>query len=166
MNPKDTILTVTGDKTYTAQFTADYIVPEKITSDAHNVSDDTISKIAAGISSSEFLSALNEQEYCKVFSKGSAVSADTKVGTGMTVSVVDGDKVNATYTIIVTGDVNGDGSITISDMLAVKSHILGKTELKDEYATAGDTNGDGTISITDFLQQKAQILGKGDIEAR
>ena len=128
--------------------------------------EDTISKIVANTSSKEFIAAINESKYCKVFKGDSVVSEDTAVGTGMTVDIVDGDKTNASYTIIVTGDTNGDGNITISDMLAIKAHVLGKTELSGAYAVAADTNGDGAITITDFLQLKAQLLGKGDIEAR
>ena len=160
------ITKVTGDKTYTAIFDATYIVPDEITSSTYNVGEDTISKIVANTSSKEFIAAINESKYCKVFKGDSVVSEDTAVGTGMTVDIVDGDEVNASYTIIVTGDTNGDGNITISDMLAIKAHVLGKTELSGAYAVAADTNGDGAITITDFLQLKAQLLGKGDIEAR
>ena len=160
------ITKVTGNKTYTAIFDATYIVPDEITSSTYNVGEDTISKIVANTSSKEFIAAINESKYCKVFKGDSVVSDDTAVGTGMTVDIVDGDKTNASYTIIVTGDTNGDGNITITDMLAIKAHVLGKTELTGAYAVAADTNGDGAITITDFLQLKAQLLGKGDIEAR
>ena len=160
------ITKVTGNKTYTAIFDATYIVPDEITSSTYNVGEDTISKIVANTSSKEFIAAINESQYCKVFKGDSVVSEDTAVGTGMTVDIVDGDKTNASYTIIVTGDTNGDGNITITDMLAIKAHVLGKTELTGAYAVAADTNGDGAITITDFLQLKAQLLGKGVIEAR
>ena len=160
------ITKVTGNKTYTAIFDATYIVPDEITSSTYNVGEDTISKIVANTSSKEFIAAINESKYCKVFKGDSVVSDDTAVGTGMTVDIVDGDKTTASYTIIVTGDTNGDGNITITDMLAIKAHVLGKTELTGAYAVAADTNGDGAITITDFLQLKAQLLGKGDIEAR
>ena len=65
---------------------------------------------------------------------------------------------------IIRGDVNNDGKITITDMLAVKSHILGKSTLEGDAATAADTNKDGKITITDFIQIKAHILGKSTIE--
>ncbi len=65
---------------------------------------------------------------------------------------------------IVRGDVNNDGKITITDMLAVKAHILGKSTLTGNAATAADTNKDGKITITDFIQVKAHILGKSTIE--
>ena len=64
---------------------------------------------------------------------------------------------------IIRGDVNNDGKITITDMLAVKAHILGKNTLNGNTATAADTNKDGKITITDFIQIKAHILGKNTI---
>ncbi len=65
---------------------------------------------------------------------------------------------------ITRGDVNDDGNITITDMLAVKAHILGKSTLDGDAATAADTNQDGKITITDFIQIKSHILGKSTIE--
>ncbi len=62
------------------------------------------------------------------------------------------------------GDINGDEKITITDMLAVKAHILGKSTLTDiNTAAKADTNQDGKITITDFIQIKAHILGKSTI---
>ena len=70
------------------------------------------------------------------------------------------------YTVVIFGDTNGDGITTITDMLAIKAHILQKSPLDGAYAMAADTSDDGGISITDFLQLKAAVLGKGDIEQR
>ena len=81
----------------------------------------------------------------------------------MTVKLMDGDTVKQTLTIVVTGDTNGDGSISITDMLTVKSHVLEKTALSGAAAKAADTNGDGDVSITDFLQVKFHILEKKPI---
>ena len=50
-------------------------------------------------------------------------------------------------------------NVTVSDMLAVKAHVLNKNQLTGAAAEAADTNGDGFISITDFIQIKAHILG-------
>lgn len=84
----------------------------------------------------------------------------------MTVKLLDGSTVKQTLTVVVTGDVNGDGNITITDMLAVKSHLLKKSILSGAQAKAADTSGDKAISITDFIQIKAHILGKDKIQPR
>ncbi len=66
---------------------------------------------------------------------------------------------------VVIGDVNGDGNVTITDMLLIKAHILKKSTLTGAYATAADANGDKKISIDDFIRIKAKVLGKGDTPA-
>lgn len=63
-----------------------------------------------------------------------------------------------TLTAIVTGDLNGDGNVTITDMLMLKSAILGES-LSDTAAAAADLNFDGKITITDFLKSKSYLLG-------
>lgn len=141
-------------------------VPSAITSSKHTIYGNNISKISAGTTVSSLISSLNEGSFCKVFKGSAEVSGSTVVGTGMVVKIMDGSTVKASYTIIVTGDTNGDGNITVTDMIAIKAHVLKKSTLSGVYATAADTNGDNGISITDFIQVKAKILGKGIITAR
>ena len=68
-------------------------------------------------------------------------------------------------TLILSGDLNSDGDVTISDMLMVKSYILG-TELAEQAMMAGDVNYDGDVSISDFLTIKASLLGMSEIGFR
>lgn len=144
----------------------DRSVPNKVTSDTLTVTDNTISKIVAGTTVETFLSNLGESQYCKVYKGNTEVASDTKIGTGMKVKIMDGDTVKAEYTVIVTGDTNGDGNISVTDMISIKAHVLGSSTLTNEYAKAADTSGDGGISVTDFIQIKAKILGVGTITAR
>lgn len=67
-----------------------------------------------------------------------------------------------TLTVIVTGDLNGDGNVTITDMLMIKSAILGE-QLSDTAAAAADINYDGKITITDFLKVKSCLLGLEEV---
>ena len=67
-------------------------------------------------------------------------------------------------TVIVTGDLNGDGAVTITDMLMLKSNLLGKS-LSDTAKAASDVNYDGNVSITDFLRMKSELLGLEKITA-
>ena len=82
----------------------------------------------------------------------------------MVVQLKVGDKVVKEVEIVIAGDASGDGKITITDMLSVKSHMLNKTDLEGASGAAADVSGDGNISITDFIQIKAHILGKSEIK--
>ena len=76
-------------------------------------------------------------------------------------SIASGDH---TLTVIVTGDLNGDGAATITDMLMQKSAILGE-ELTANAMVAGDVNYDGAVTITDFLKVKSTLLGLSSLSA-
>ena len=141
-------------------------VPSSITSGTYTVSGGFISKIGAGTTVSQLLNGINEKSYCKVYKGNAEVSGNTPVGTGMEVRLLDGSAVKEKVTVVVTGDTNGDGDITITDMLAVKSHLLKKNTLSGAAAKAADTSGDKAISITDFIQIKAHILGKDKVQPR
>ncbi len=84
-------------------------------------------------------------------------------GTGATLVVKDtkGNEV-AYYTLVVFGDVNGDGAVTATDTASLKLATLGGTIEGDAYNMAADVNGDGSISATDTATVKLSTLG-GDI---
>ena len=150
-------------------FTAQWAVGiNKITSEVFQITDgESIGKISVGTMVQGLLQGLAEQEYCAVYDQqGEPVASDTLVGTGMTVTLqVDGQE-QETLVVIVTGDVNGDGRITVSDMIQVKAHLLESKPLEGVYAIAADVDGNGNLTISDFIQSKAHILGKGSITAR
>ena len=80
------------------------------------------------------------------------------VGTGM-VAVSS----TASVTIVVTGDVNGDGRITITDVVKLQNKVAGASKLTGAYALAGDINGDGKITITDVVQAAQVTVGQRTI---
>ena len=88
------------------------------------------------------------------------LTADSKaLGTGtLLTSASTGKKLR----VVVAGDVNGDGGISVTDMLMLKGHILG-TKLSGVAAAAGDVNADGSVSISDFVMLKSHLLGKETI---
>lgn len=92
------------------------------------------------------------------------VTTGEKVTTGTKLTYTKDDQV-VFLTAIVTGDVNGDGGITISDMLMLKASVLGET-LSATATAAGDLNGDGKATISDFLKVKAYLLGLEEVNAR
>ena len=52
------------------------------------------------------------------------------------------------------GDVNGDGSVDVIDIVIVVSYILDGL-----YNTEGDVNEDGTLNILDIVILTTLILG-------
>lgn len=61
--------------------------------------------------------------------------------------------------MIIKGDVNGDGKITIEDLIQIQLHILGAIELVGDAFWAADTNNDGQITILDLANIQKHLLG-------
>lgn len=83
-----------------------------------------------------------------------------KTGDTITITGNDGEK---TYTVLIYGDVNGDGKISAIDYVNVKNSILKASNLTGVYASAADVNKDDTINAIDYVQIKNNIMGKNTI---
>ena len=70
------------------------------------------------------------------------------------------------YTVIVKGDVDGDGKIFATDYVKVRNHIMGKTSLSEVSLKAADINGDGKIFATDYVKIRNHIMGIGNISQK
>lgn len=83
----------------------------------------------------------------------------------VTGSVLTSATADRVLTLVITGDLNGDGDVSVSDMLMIKSYVLGG-ELTEEALLAGDVNYDGDVTVSDFLSVKAYVLRMRDIGFR
>ncbi len=57
------------------------------------------------------------------------------------------------------GDVNGDSSIDVLDVVQVVNFVLGGSTPTDEQSCAADMNEDGSIDVLDVVQMVGQIIG-------
>lgn len=101
----------------------------------------------------------NDPENIVIYDLDGAVYDGERVGTGMKVKLIIGGTVRDELTVIVNGDTNGDGMISITDYTLTRLHILGLKSLQNVFLTAGDTSGDGIVSITDYTLIRLDILG-------
>lgn len=109
-----------------------------------------------GVSPSTSVSAMNSAGYT-IYSGSTKVTSGL-VGTGMTAV-----SSSATVTIVVTGDVSGDGKITITDVVKLQKYVVGSGSLSGAYAKAADINGDGKVTITDVVQAAQVTVGQRTI---
>ena len=65
---------------------------------------------------------------------------------------------NITYTLVVTGDINGDGDIKLSDLSTLKMQLIGKRSLTGASKEAGDINEDGDIKLSDLSKMKKILI--------
>lgn len=92
-------------------------------------------------------------------------SAANGFGTGtkvvLTVNGVAGFEIK--HTVMVYGDVNGDGAIDAFDAALINMNVSGAATLAGDFATAGDTTADGAITAADYSAVAAYAVGNGSI---
>lgn len=71
---------------------------------------------------------------------------------------------NAQITVVVKGDANGDGKITLADSTLARAIFLGKREASEEACLAADANGSNSITLADSTLIRAAFLGKRTLE--
>ena len=123
------------------------------------------------LENSEYIKEIEEQTEAKDFlnnietnaesivikdKEGRELNGTEIVGTGMTIDFNNGEQV---LTIVVTGDINGDGKVTASDVSNLKSALIGKKTLEGAYKEAGDLKEDGEIKTSDLARLKKMIIG-------
>ncbi len=89
-------------------------------------------------------------------------SNDVALATGDVVTIVNGVS-SGSYTIVIYGDCNGDGNISIADLLKVQKNILGYEKLNGAYSKAGDASKNNKVAIEDLLSIQKHILGYKEI---
>ncbi len=107
----------------------------------------------------ELLSHFENKNITVFNAENTAVSENTRVGTGYTVKVIVNGAVTDAATIVIKGDVDGNGMVDSTDYMNIKSMFLKRVNLTGAYFTAADCDGTGAIDSTDYAQMKAHFLG-------
>lgn len=81
------------------------------------------------------------------------------VKTGQIITITSGDKTYK-YTIVIKGDVDGDGKLGATDYVKIKNYIMEKSnsELSTPESLAADVDGNGAILATDYVKIKNSIM--------
>lgn len=90
---------------------------------------------------------------------------DTNFATGREYTFKIGE-ITYRYTIVIKGDVNGDGKIQATDYVKIRNHIMGKATLTGASLQAADINQDSKIQATDYVRVRNHIMGKTAITQR
>lgn len=113
--------------------------------------------LAAGQTVTE-LEAMFDGEITVKDTKGNIITDDTLLGTGCVINTGTQE-----YTIVILGDVKGDGKIDSKDYLFIKRAFLGTIELTDAQIKAACIDGGSAPAAKDYLKVKRYILGTYDL---
>ena len=102
--------------------------------------------------------------WCPNFTACATVAATKATTTTSATSNTNGTTVTTTTSQqpssdVLLGDANVDGKVTTADLLILKKHLLGTSELSAQGKLNADTNKDGKVSTADLLVLKKYLLG-------
>ena len=129
---------------------------------------DTPYKIGAHITGVEpetnlntFISRLGIKDGRAVIIDGKGAEKTTgNIATGDTLYVYDlNNEKQFEHTVVIYGDINGDGRVTSLDLLVGQRHILNMITLEKAYLAAADTDHDYIIKSVDLLVGQRHVLG-------
>ena len=76
----------------------------------------------------------------------------TVLGTGMKLVLLDDGKIIDIVSVAVTGDLDGDGYVTTSDVVLFSKQLQKPGSITYAQFRAADMSGDGKVTIDDYLQ--------------
>ncbi len=90
----------------------------------------------------------------EIVTSGCTVSGGDTVGTGATVTTPSG----AVFTVVLKGDIDGDGTVGPLDYLLTKRSILGLITPNRVESLAADCDGSGDLTSIDYLLIKRHVV--------
>lgn len=91
---------------------------------------------------------------------GNALSSDKYIGTGTQVKLFNGNNAVDTKTVVVTGDMTGDGIINNRDVAMMNKKLIDKAGAQECQMLAIDVNGDGYVNNKDAAMVARYLVGK------
>lgn len=137
----------------------------KLTSDKYQIDEQNniITKVHENTDINNFLSGFSGGTLQIVKENGDQVTSG-KIGTGMILVHSINSVEQGRFTVMILGDVDGDGSITAKDMLLSRRKILQISSLEGIFSTAADVDKDSNITAKDVLRMQRNILQIEQIE--
>ena len=125
-----------------------------------NIKGSYLTNITLNTTISTLKSKTTSSELTFKNASGSVVGDSQKIGTGITISFKTGE----TKTIVVYGDLTGDGVINSADLLRMRQHLLGQVKLSGAYLEAARlVNISGNVNSADLLRMRQYLLGQKNI---
>ena len=124
--------------------------------------DNYIFGIDVGTNISTFVgnvTAYNSKVVVAITDSSNKTKTDNIFKTGDKV-IVTGSDGTKTYTVIVSGDINGDGIVSEIDYVKVKNYISRLIDLDSVSLEAADINRDGLINAIDLEKLNNRALGR------
>ena len=159
-----------GDtKTYTLLITrenAPAAGETSVSSDVLKFNGDTVYGFKVGMKTDDALKLLSVKNGSAGFYSKSGDKKSGVLATGDKLRVFDstGKVVKKEYSVIIFGDVTGDGAVNALDLVYVKRHVWGVSKLEGIYKQAGGaSHTGGDVGPLDLVYVKRHVWGVSEI---
>jgi GH24 family phage-related lysozyme (muramidase) len=126
------------------------VILNYLKSDELRISDPYLAGVAAGITVGELRKQIESGDRIEVLKNGKVLSDTDRITTGLTVRLLYNGKEQDTATLVVAGDLTGDGNCTVVDFLMLSDYLMGNYSLNEIATIAGDLDGDGYLTLADY----------------
>ena len=139
-------------------------IPQIFTSDTYNVNstNNTISGIAPGSTAAAVRDNISGGT-CKFYDSKGNLKTSGKVGTG---NVIENADTGERFTVIMYGELSGEGNINSSDKNILVNYLLKKQNLEGIYLQAADVNGDSQVNLKDYAALDSYLKGEYNINQK
>ncbi len=91
---------------------------------------------------------------------GTELKSSDYIGTGTKIKLFNGSSAVDTRTVVVTGDMTGDGIINNRDVAMINKKLIDKADAQECQMLAIDVNGDGYVNNKDAAMIARYLVGK------
>ncbi len=146
--------------------------PEEIGSDVYTIADGFIRNISVGTTIGAFLENVTPTGSVKVYKTATTpnpLGNSVTLGTGMIVKLLDADnEVIDTLTVVIVGDLSGDGKITTADLTLLNGNLNNSRSLSDAQTQAANLAQPTRLQINtqDLTFLKGALAGTRTITQR
>ena len=125
----------------------------KLESSQNPVSNSLVGSVNAGTTVKSLVSSFAHSQYIRVYdAEGNPVENTAQAAaTGMELRLMDGPVIKDRATVVVRGDLDGDGKATGADVDLLLEALVGDRELSAAQQAAADADGNGALHIYDAL---------------
>lgn len=133
---------------------------DSITSTVYQIEDNNITRILPETKISDFKNNVTINGNLVITDTNGNILGDNDIlATGMKIKVG-----SLEYIAVVTGDINGDGKIGLTDFAKLKLHYIDYEILTGVQLKAADIDGNGTVTLLDIAQIKLILIGKMELK--
>lgn len=100
----------------------------------------------------------NDLEFADI--NGNVLADDDYVGTGTIIRLKNGEDLMDAVTVVVSGDMDGDGYVTNRDASRISRYLVDKESPTEAQLFAMDVNGDGYVNNRDAAVISRYLVGK------